>query len=91
MASIIAQEVLSEIRMIARSDIPLPERCAAAAERIEQFKADLAAASVRRGVPERQKESLRRTLQRSAACHDLTTEENSVYAEALDVLMGQAR
>ena len=91
MASIIAQEVLSEIRKIARSDIPLPERRAEPAKRIEQFKADLAAASVWRGVPERQKESLRRTLQRAAARHDLTTEENSVYAEALDVLIGQAR
>src|SRR5260370_68141 len=88
-ASIIAQEVLWEIRKIARSEIPLPERRAEAAKRIEQFEADLAAASVRRGVPERQKERLRRTLQRSAARHDLTTEENSVYAEALDVLMGQ--
>jgi hypothetical protein len=87
-SSIIAQEVLSEIRKIARSNIPLPDRRAEAAKRIEKFKADLAAAGVRRGVPERQRESLRRTLQRSAARHDLTTEENSVYSEALDVLMG---
>jgi hypothetical protein len=87
-ASIIAQEVLREIRKIARSDIPLPERRAEAAKRIDQFKADLAVASVWRGAPERQKESLRRTLQRAAARHDLTAEENSVYSEALDVLMG---
>jgi hypothetical protein len=90
-ASIIAQEVLLDIRKIARSDIPLPERRAEAAKRIDQFKADLAAVSVRRGAPEKQVESLRRTLQRAAARHDLTAEENSVYAEALDVLMGQAR
>jgi hypothetical protein len=88
-ASIIAQEVLWEIRKIARSEIPLPERRAEAAKRIEQFKTDLAAASVWRVVPERQKESLRRTLQRAAARHDLTAEENSVYAEALDALIGQ--
>jgi hypothetical protein len=88
-ASIIAQEVLREIRKIARSDIPLPERRAEAAKRINQFEADLAAASVWRVVPEKQKESLRRTLQRAAARHDLTAEENSVYAEALEVLMGQ--
>jgi hypothetical protein len=89
-ASIIAQEVLLDIRKIARSDIPLPERRAEVAKRIDQFKADLAAVSVRRGVPERQKESLRRTLQRTVTRHDLTAEENSVYAEALDVLMGLA-
>jgi hypothetical protein len=90
-ANIIAQQVLLEIRTIARSDASLRKRSAEAAKRIKQFKADLAAPSVRRGVPEKQMESLRRTLQRAAARHDLTTEENSVYAEALDVLMGQAR
>jgi len=90
-ASIIAQEVLWEIRKIARSEIPLPERRAEAAKRIEQFKADLAAARRQPKVAERQKESLRRTLQRTAARHDLTAEENNVYTEALDVLMGQAR
>ncbi len=90
MASIIAQEVLSEIRMIARSDFPLPERRAEAAKRIDQFKGDLAAVCHQPGVPEKQVESVRRTLQRAAARHDLTAEENSVYAEALDVLMGQA-
>ena len=91
MASIIAQEVLWEIRKIARSEIPLPERRAKAAKRIDQFKGDLAAVRHQPGVPEKKKESLRRTLQRAAARHDLTAEENSVYAEALDVLMGQAR
>jgi hypothetical protein len=90
-ASIIAQEVLWEIRKIARSDIPLPERRAEAAKRIDQFKGDLAAVRHQPGAPEKQVESLRRTLQRAAACHDLTAEENSVYAKALDVLMGQAR
>src|SRR4029077_9695952 len=40
-ASIIAQEVLWEIRKIARSEIPLPERRAKAAKRIDQFKGDL--------------------------------------------------
>ena len=91
MASIIAQEVLWEIRKIARSEIPLPERRAGAAKRIDQLKADLAAVCDQPGVPEKQVESLRRTLQRTAARHDLTAEENSVYAESLDVLMGQAR
>ena len=91
MASIVGQEVFSEIRKIARSDLPLPERCAEATKRINQFKADLAAARRQPKVAERQKESLRRTLQRTAARHDLTAEENNVYTEALDVLMGQAR
>jgi hypothetical protein len=38
-------------------------------------------------LAEEQKESLRRVLQRAATRHDLTAEENSVYAEALDALM----
>ena len=75
--------------MIARSDFPLPERCAKAAKRIDQFKGDLAAVCHQPGVPEKQVESLRRTRQMAAARHDLTAEENSVYAKALDVLMGQ--
>jgi hypothetical protein len=86
-----AQQVFSEIRRAARLDERLAKRRAEAAKTTDQFKIDLAAASVRRGVPERQKESLRRKLQRAATRHDLTTEENSVYAGALDVLMGQAR
>jgi hypothetical protein len=90
-ASIIGQKVFSEIRNIARSDIPLPERRAEAAKRIDQFKGDLAAVRHQPGVPEKQVESLRRTLQRTAARHDLTAEENNVYTEALDVLMGQVR
>jgi len=90
-ASTMAQQVFLEIRNIARSDITLPEQRAEAAKRIEQFKTDLSVARVWPAVAERQKESLRRTLQRAAARHDLTTEENSVYAEALDVLIGQAR
>ena len=91
MATTLAQQVFSEIRTIARSDASVEERRAGAAKRIDQFKADLAAPSVRRGVPEKQMESLRRTLQRAAGRHDLTAAENSVYAEALDVLVGQAR
>jgi hypothetical protein len=90
-ASIVGQKVFSEIRKIARSDLPLPERCAEAAKRINQFKADLAAVRHQPEVAERQRESLRRTLQRTAARHDLTAEENSVCTEALDVLTGQAR
>jgi hypothetical protein len=91
-ASIIAQQVLSEIRKIARSDAALRERRAEATKRINQFKADLAAARVQpREGAEKHKESLRRTLQRDATRHDLTAEENSVYAQALDVLMGRAR
>jgi hypothetical protein len=90
-ANIVAQQVFSEIRTIARSRTSVLERRAEAAKRIEQLKADLDAPSVGRGVPERQKENLRRTLQRAAARHDLTPAENSVYAEALDVLIGQAR
>jgi hypothetical protein len=90
-ASIIAQQVLSEIRKIVRSDIPLSERRAAAAKRISQFQADLAVARVQPEVAEGQKESLRRVLQRATTRHDLTIEENSVYAEALDALIGQAR
>ena len=91
MASIIGQKVFSEIREIARSNLPLPERCAEAAKRINQFRSDLAAAPHQPEVAERQKESLRRTLQRTAARHDLTAQENSVYTEALDVLTGQMR
>jgi hypothetical protein len=89
-ASIIAQEVFGEIRKIARSVIPLPKRRAEATTRINQFKADLAAARHLLGVPEKQKENLRRMLQRGATQHDLTGEENNIYAEALDLLMGHA-
>ncbi len=53
--------------------------------------AALSAAHVLSVEAEKQKESLRRTLQRAAARHDLKAEENSVYAEALEVLMGQTR
>ena len=91
MASIIAQQVLSEIRTIARSDASLPERRAEVTKRIDQFKTDLAATRAQPRQVEKQKESLRRTLQRAATHHDLTADENSVYAEALDVLMGDGR
>jgi len=67
------------------------KRRAEAANRIDQFKADLAAAPVEQGVRDRLQENLRRTLQRGATQHDLTAEENSVYAEALNVLMDHAR
>jgi hypothetical protein len=90
MASTIAQQVLSEIGKIARSDAALPERCAEATKRINQFKADLAVARVQPREAEKHKENLPRTLQRAATHHDLTAEENSVYAQALDVLMGKA-
>jgi hypothetical protein len=83
--------VLSEIAEIARLRVPLSERRAEARKRINQFKADLAAASDQPKKAEKQKESLRKTLQRGATSHDLTAEENSVYSGALDVLIGQAR
>jgi hypothetical protein len=90
-SSIIAQRVLSEIGKIARSDAPLRERRANATTRINQFKADLAAAQVQPRQAEKQKESLRRTLQRAATDHSLAAEETSVYVEALDALMGGPR
>jgi len=83
--------VFSEIGRIAQSDLPRWERRAEAAKRIDQFKADLVVARIQPREAERLKENLRRTLQRGATSHDLTAEENSVYAEALDVLMDQAR
>ena len=86
-ASNIAQRVFSEIRKIAGSDIPLPERRADAAKTIAQFKTDLAAAHLQPKLAEEQKENLRRVLQRAATRHDFTAEQNSVYAGALDVLM----
>ena len=90
-ASTSAQEVYSEIGRIAHMDLPLREQRAEAAKRITQFKADLAAARIQPREAETLKENLRRVLQRGATQHNLTTERNSVYAEALDVLMGQAR
>jgi hypothetical protein len=90
-SSIIAQQVLSEIGKIARSDAPLRERRANATTRINQFKADLAAAHVQPRQAENRKESLRRTLQRAAMDHSLAAEETSVFAEALDALVGRAR
>ncbi len=91
MASTSAQRVYSEIGRIAQSDLPLRERRAEAAKRITQFKADLVVARIQPREAERLKENLRRVLQRGATQHDLTAELNSVYAEALDVLMGQTR
>ena len=91
MTSTIAQQVLLAIWKIARSRAPLPERRAEATKRINQFKADLAADRAQPTEAEKHKENLRRTLQRGATRHDLTAEENGVYAEALDVLMGQVR
>ena len=91
MASILSQRVLLEIRKIAQSRVALPKRHAEAANRINQFKADLAAAPVEQGVRDRLQENLRRTLHRAATSHELTGEENSVYAEALDVLIAHAR
>jgi hypothetical protein len=88
-ASIISQQVLSEIREIARSRLGLPKRRAEAANRIHQFKADLAAAPIEQAMRDRLQEILRRTLQRGGMQHDLTAEENSAYAQALNVLMGQ--
>ena len=90
-AVITGQQVFSEIRKIARLDAPLAKRRAEAAKRVKQFKADLAAVRHQPGAAEGQKENLRRVLQRAATRHDLTTEENSIYAEALDALMGHAR
>jgi len=90
-ASILSQRVLSEIRTIAHSDVSLPKRRGEAANRVGQFKADLAAAPIEQGVRDRLQESLRRTLQRATTSHDLTAEENSVYVKALDVLIGQPR
>jgi len=90
-ASILSQRVLLEIRKIAQSRFAIPKRRAEAANRINQFKADLAAAPVEQGVRDRLQENLRRTLQRAATQHDFSADENSVYAEALDVLMGQTR
>ena len=80
-----------EIGKIARTDLPLGKRRAEAAKRINQFKADLAVARIHPIGAATLKEDLRRMLQRGATQHDLTIEQNSVYAEALDVLMGQAR
>jgi hypothetical protein len=89
-ASTFAQQLIVEIRKIARSHAPLSERRAAAAKRINQFIADLAVAGVQPSVAKQLKESLRRTLQRSASHHDLTAQENSVFAEALDVLLAKS-
>ena len=89
--STIAQQLFFEVRGIARSDAPLSERRAEARKRINQFAAALSAARILPAEAEKQRESLRRTLQRAATQHDLTAEENSVYAEALEVLMGQGR
>ena len=91
MASTSAQRVFLEIGKIAESGVPLRERRAEAAKRIDQFKVDLAVARIQPREAAKLKENLRRTLQRGATQHDLTTEQNSVYAEALDVLMDQAR
>jgi len=86
-----AQQVFSEIRKIAGSDIPLPERRAEVAKRIDQFKADLAVTHLMPRVAEEQKENLRRVLQRAVTRHDLTAEQSSIYVETLDFLMRQAR
>jgi len=91
LASTSAQRVYSEIGRIAQSDLPLRERRAEAAKRINQFKADLVVALIQPKEAERLKENLRRVLQRGASQHKLTAEVNSVFVEALDVLMGQAR
>jgi hypothetical protein len=90
-ASVSAQRVFLEIGKIARADLPLRKRLAEGAKRINQFKADLAIARIQPREAAMLKENLRRTLQRGATKHDLTMEQNSVYAEALDVLMGQGR
>jgi hypothetical protein len=90
-ASIVAQQVFSDIRRVALSSLPLSVRRLEAASRINQFKADLAAAAVSAGVRDRLKESLRRTLQRTATQHDLGADQTSVYAKALDALGSQAR
>jgi len=86
-ASTSAQQVFSEIGRIAHSDLPLRRRRADAAKRIKQFKVDLAVARVQPSAAETLKENLRRVLQRGATLHNLTTEQNSVYARALDVLV----
>jgi hypothetical protein len=88
-SSIVAQQVLSEIGKIARSDCPLQKRREEATTRINQFKADLAA-QVQPRQADQQKESLRRTLQRAAMDHSIAAEATSVYGEALDALMGGA-
>ena len=88
MASSMAQQVFSEIRKIAGSDISLAERRVDAAKRIDQFKTDLAAGHLQTKLAEEQKESLRRALQRAATRRDLTAEQNCIYSEALDALMG---
>ena len=91
MANTSAQRVYSEIRRIARSGVPLRVQRAEAANRIYQFKTDLVVARIQPREAETLKENLRRVLQRGAMQHDLTAEENSIYAKALDVLMSQAR
>ena len=91
MASTSAQRVFAEIGTIAQSKLALGKRRMEAAKRINQFKGDLAVARIQPREAAQLKENLRRTLQRGATQHDLTTEQNSVYAEPLDVLVGQAR
>jgi hypothetical protein len=88
-ASTSAQQVFSEIGRFAQSDLPLRKRRAEAAKRIKQFKVDLAIARIQPREAETLKENLRRVLQRGATQHNLTTEQNSVYVAALDVLMAK--
>ena len=78
MAGTSAQRVYSEIGRIAQSDLSLREQRAEAAKRIDQFKADLAVARIEPRGAATLEENLRRTLQRGATQHDLTSEQNGV-------------
>ena len=86
MASTVPSFVFSGIEMIARTERPLRERRASAAQRISQFMADLAANG---SPPERTKDhrkQLRAMLEEAAANRNRPSDERDVFRKACERL-----
>ena len=88
MASTMAQQVFSEIRKIAGSDIPLPERRADAAKRIDQFKTDLAAAHLQPKLAEEQKKVVTIPHFACAGCKALFLDTDDLGSVAVSNICG---
>jgi hypothetical protein len=84
MASIVPSFVFSGIEGIARSDRPLPERRARAAQRIGQFVADLGGGAA--GRAEDARSQLRAMLEEAAANRNRPSDDRAVFREACEQL-----
>jgi hypothetical protein len=82
MASIVPSFAFSGIEGIAQSADPLPERRARAVQRIDRFKADLAASSIAPALREERRSELRAMLEEAADNRSRPSDERAVFRDA---------